>query len=534
MSKHTRATRPLDFLQGLKQNWRIDLVSGFILFLIALPLSIGIALASGAPPTAGLLAAAVGGLIGALLGGSYVTINGPAAGLIVIVVMSIQELGKGNLLHGFRLTLAATMVAGALQFVMGILGGGVLGLSFPTAVIHGMLVAIGIIIMSKQFHTLMGMSPQSKSILGMLGEIPHSLGNMNYEIAIIGFAALAVIIVLSRTRAKWLSRVPAPLAAAVVGIVLGGMFDLEHQHTVHFFSRDSEVGPNFLLSIPSNLKDAFIFPDFSEIWTFTSIKMIVMIALVASIESVLSAYAVDKLDPFRRTSNLNRDLWSKGICNLICGAIGGLPIIAEIVRSTANIANGARTRWSNFFHGAFLFLFVALVPELLHRIPLAALAAILIVVGYRLANPKNFVHVWHTGWDQMLVFLTTIGLTLTEDLLVGVIAGLVLEFALNAIRVKGFASLFRLRKNVTMGESDVTIMLESPLVSTNFVALKKVLDAIPHSHSAALDVSKVPFIDSTVREYFEKYQEDFKGRGRSLDLLGHERHARHARKVKKH
>ncbi len=400
---------PSDGIWGLKQNWKFDLLAGFSVFLIALPLSIGISVASGAPPTAGLIAAIVGGILGSLLGGSFLTINGPAAGLISVVIVSVQLLGAGDLASGFRRTLAAIVFAGLLQCLLAIARAATLALMFPSSVIHGMLAAIGVIIIAKQGHVLLGVAPHAKSVFGSLAEIPHSFLNLNPEVAFIGISGLLFLFVLSRAKHPLLRRCPPALVVAVTGTLLGLLFDLDHQHTVKFFKWSFAVGPSFLLNIPTHVKDAIIFPDFSLIAQPLFWQMVITIFFVSSIESILSAVAVEKQDPYRRPTELNRELLSKGICNVASSSIGGLPMIAEIVRSTANVGYGAKTRWSNFFHGVFILAFLILLPGLLHEIPLAALAAILCSVGYRLASPNHFVHAYEKGLDHFLTFLTTFG-----------------------------------------------------------------------------------------------------------------------------
>jgi MFS superfamily sulfate permease-like transporter len=229
----------------------------------------------------------------------------------------------------------------------------------------------------------------------------------------------------------WAKKVPAPMLVLAAAIPLGFVFDLEHQHVYKWWSHNYDIGPKYLIQLPGSLLASLAYPDFSQIFTGPSIKYIIMFSLVGSIESLLSVTAVDSLDPERRTSDLNRDLLAAGIGNTIAAAIGGLPMISEIVRSKANIDNGARSRWSNFFHGTFLLASLVLIPGVLQHIPLAALAAMLIYTGTRLASPKEFSHAYHIGIEQLVVFVTTMMVTLATDLLVGVGAGLLLEIAIH-------------------------------------------------------------------------------------------------------
>ncbi len=508
MKKANAKRLPKDGLEGLQKHWRDDLAAGFILFLLALPLSVGIAIAAGLPATAGILGAVVGGMVGSLLGGSFVTINGPAAGLIVIVLAAVTEMGGGNLAAGYKPALAAMMVAGLMQVVLGFAKLGGLGLAFPTSVIHGMMMSIGVIIFAKQSHVALGVAPESKEIFGLLAEIPSSIYHMNPEIALIGALSVVIVIAMNQVKTGWLKKVPGPLVAVLVGFALGSVFDIAHEHTVKFFMNTSTVGPKFLLNVPANLKDALVKPTFELIGTALFWRHAITICLVASIESILSAYAVDKLDKYNRTSDLNRELWSKGICNTICGAIGAYPIISEIVRSSANVSNGAKTRWANFFHGLFLLAFVAIFPALLHSIPMASLAGILVVVGYRLGNPNQLVKAWRMGWDQLAVMLSTLAITLYSDLLIGVASGFALEMALNFWRAGSMKGLFVPAWKEERKAGQATFHLNGALVSTNFVKLRPVLVDRIGREAVRVDLSKCSFVDHTVMEHLERLEEE--------------------------
>ncbi|MDD5215832.1 MAG: SulP family inorganic anion transporter, partial [Methylococcales bacterium] len=406
-------------MTDLKTHWRDDLLSGFLVFLIALPLCLGIAMASGFPPSSGIITAIIGGMMVSRFNGSFVTINGPAAGLIVVVYDAVQSLGEGDAMAGYRYALAAIVMASVIQILMGVFKAGRLSSFFPASVVHGMLAAIGIIIMAKQIHVVLGVTPEKGSLFSTIAQIPHSFANLNLEIAVIGFAGLAILIIWSLIQNKTLKMIPAPLVVVLMGMFFAHYFELEHEH-IYLLTPEhtpaAEVGPKFLVAISENFTSSFYFPDFGKFFTVEFWEAVVAIALVGSLESLLSAMAVDKLDPCKRHSDLNKDLTAVGVGNLVAGSIGGLPMIAEIVRSSANVNNGAKTQWANFFHGTFLLIFVVFFPHLIHSIPLAALASLLVFTGFRLASPREFANVMGIGKEQLFIFVATIISVIATDL----------------------------------------------------------------------------------------------------------------------
>lgn len=518
---------PQGGLRGLKQNWKNDLSAGFFVFLIALPLCLGISMASGFPPVAGLFTAIIGGLIVSFFGGSQLTIKGPAAGLIVIALGAVEELGRGDAFAGYKLALAAIVVAGLLQIVFGLLRSGILSDFFPSAAVHGMLAAIGIIIAAKQLHTLVGVKPEGKETLELLAEIPKSLGLLNPEIAIIGLVSLLILFVFPLIKHPRFKKIPAPLVVILVAIPLGHLFDLEHEHKYLFLDNHLyTVGPRFLVTLPDNLLAAVTFPDFSQLFTATSIKYIIMFALVGSLESLLSTKAIDSLDPWKRKANMNRDLLGVGVGNTLSGMIGGLPMISEIVRSSANINYGGRTWWSNFFHGLLLLVFVVFFPMLIHQIPLSALAAMLIFTGYRLASPKEFYKTYKIGKEQLLIFVITVVTTLATDLLVGIGVGILTKLIIhlaNGLPIRYmFKPLFSVNQREETGEYIVDVYHSA--VFSNYIKLKKSLDALPRKAHIIVDFTNANLIDHTVMENLHHYKHDYEHNGGSFALVGLENH----------
>ncbi len=475
-----------------------DIKSGFLVFLIALPLCLGIALASGFPPVAGVLTAVIGGTVVSFLGSAELTIKGPAAGLIVIALGAVHELGQGDPLLGYKRALAVGVVAALVQIGFALFRAATVGIAMSPSVVHGMLAAIGVIIVSGQAHTVIGVRPEGHEPLELLAEIPHSLAHANPDILVIGLISLIILFGMPLLRFKWVKAIPAPMVVLAVTVPLGLFFGLDHEHLYTFWNTPHHVGPGYLVSLPGSLMEAITFPDFSVITSAASMKYVAMYALVGTIESTLSVLAVDSMDPEKHTSNLNRDLLGVGIGNLISASIGGLPMISEIVRSKANVDAGAKSRWSNFSHGAFLFVFVAAVPNLLHHIPLAALAAMLVFTGARLASPAELWQTKSIGIDQLLLFVTTLVVTLATDLLVGVGVGLTLKIILHWARGASPAQLMTTRIEREEGESELRLKLRGPAAFSTLLKVRAELGGLPPSiDRLVIDLSECPLADHT-------------------------------------
>jgi MFS superfamily sulfate permease-like transporter len=396
---------------------------------------------------------------------------------------------------------------------------------FPLSVVHGMLAGIGVIIMARQIPVAVGVSdvahiiPDAWPVLhgsNSILALPDALTRASLYPTIIGIVSILIMIFwpMLKQVAKF---VPAPLVAAVVGVVLGILFDLES---------------NLLISLPEGgLFGGVVSPDFSKILTGESIRWIVAFVFVASLESLLTASAVDKLDPYKRRSDMNREFLGKGVGNMVSSFLGGLPMIAEVVRSSANIFNGAKTRWSNFFHGAFMLLFVGLVPGILELIPLAALAGILVVVGFRLAHPSQFVHALHIGKEELLFMVVTLIVVVAEDLLVGVIFGVIVGLVTAVVRGTSVGNLFRARMEVSEDTSAGTtvVRFRRSLGFGNFMGIRSKLDKIPAGQTVVLDFSESHFVDHTVVERLDDWEAEYVREGGRVERQGldHLRHATH-------
>lgn len=506
---------PKDGTAGFAQNWTSDATSGFLVFLLALPLSLGIAKASDFPPIMGLITAIIGGLVVSFFAGSRLTIKGPAAGLIVIVAGAVAEFGGGE--TGWHLALGAIVIAGIVQILFGVFKLGKLTNLFPLSAVHGMLAAIGIIIISKQFHILLDIDPsitKGKEPFELLAMIPHSIMHLDPKATLIGLVCLAIMLGWPLLKINWLKKLPAPLVVLLISIPAELLMDFQHTEPAYALVH---IG-NLLDNIGVNVN----FSGFSQTGIF--IKYVMMFALVGSLESLLTVKAIDLLDPYRRKSNTNKDLIAIGIGNIVAGILGGLPMISEVARSSANVANGAKTRWSNFFHGASLLLFVLLAVPLIELIPNTALAAMLIAVGIRLAHPREFLHTLYIGKEQLIIFLVTICFTLGVDLLVGIAAGMLCEMIINLAYGKPLSAMFKAPVTVQEADDNYYVSISKAAVFTNYMSIKSKLDVIPKGKQVFIDLQQTRLIDHSAMENFLYFKKDYDAAEGLVTLVGMEEH----------
>lgn len=513
---------PKGDLSGFKTYFKTDILSGFLVFLIALPLCLGISLASGYPAVAGIFTAIVGGLVATFLSNSELTIKGPAAGLIVIALGCVQEFGfTGGVdpekdFQAYRLALGVGVVAGVYQIILGLFRVGVLMKLFPSAAIHGLLASIGIIIISKQFPVLMGLSPQGAP-LELLAGIPSFIINMNPKVGLIGLMGVAIVLGYGYIKNPKYKIIPAPMLMLLIVVPLSAFLGIGVDGSYTFSSQTFELGQKFLVNVPSNLLNAITLPDFSGITTETGIKYTLLFAIIGTLESMLSAKAIDQIDPWGRKTNLDRDLFATGLANTLAAFIGGLPMISEIVRSKANIDNGARTRFANFWHGMFLLICVALIPGLINQIPLAALAALLVITGYRLASPQEFLHIWHEGKDQFIIFVSTILGVLATDLLKGLAIGIAVKIVIHFIRG---GSIFSLNaKIIPERDKSITIFLRGSIIFSSWIPLRKQLQRFfDDQKRVTIDITETKLVDRRVMSKIEEWKKKFKDSGLELNV----------------
>jgi len=521
---------PQGTLADLKRNWKADMVSGFLVFLIALPLCLAISLACGYPAIAGVFTAIIGGILSAFISNSELTIKGPAAGLIVIALGCVTEFGytagvdPAADYQAYRLALGVGVAAGAVQILFGLFRSGILGEFFPTAAVHGLLASIGIIVISSQLPIVLGVESTGGPIEKLLS-IPSYFMAMNPVIALIGGISLAIMFGFPFIKNPMLKMIPAPMMVLLVAVPLGMYFDIGTEQIVAFAGQDAALGPHYLVDVPDNMFTALTFPDFSGVLSSTGITYIVMFSLIGSVESLLSAKAVDQIDPWRRKTNMDKDLLAVGLGNTAAAFVGGLPMISEIVRSKANIDNGARTRFANMFHGLFLLAFVALVPALIDRIPLTALAAMLVFTGFRLASPKEFVHMYQIGREQFIVFVSTVIGVLATDLLVGIGIGIMVKAIIHVINGAPISSLFKPSMKVeNEGDDSATIKVDNSAIFSTWIALKNRIGR-PGTKKVIVDLSGTKLVDHTVMANLEALEREFAESDRELSVTGLDGHS---------
>ena len=498
-----------------KENLKNDIPAGIVVFLVALPLCLGIALASGAPLFSGVIAGIVGGLVVGALSGSQVSVSGPAAGLTVIVLTAITRL------ESYEAFLLSVVLAGIMQLILGFLRAGIIGHFFPSSVIKGMLAAIGLILILKQIPHAFGddqdyegddafFQPDGENTFT---EIILSIQNIEPGALVISLLSLIILISWDSPRMKkykFTKIVPGPLLAVGAGIFINeflyGLLNPEAQlrgdHLVKLpVAKDFEEFVGFLT-----------FPDWSRITDPQVYLTAVTIAIIASLESLLSLDAVDKLDPFKRIASPSQELKAQGAGNLISGLIGGLPVTAVIVRSTANVSSGGRTRVSAITHAIWLLAAVAIFPTFINKIPLSALAAVLLVVGFKLTRPSLYKEIFAKGIDQFLPFIITIVAILFTDLLIGISIGIVVGVF--------FVIKSNLHQAITVKQEELTytIKLEKDVSFLNKAFLRRTLENIPDNAHVIFDGSKAVFVDNDIVETIKDFRATAESNGITMEI----------------
>ena len=493
---------------GIFSNLKQDLPASIVVFLVAVPLCLGIALASGAPLFSGIIAGIIGGIVVGALSGSQLGVSGPAAGLAAIVIVAIQDLG------GFEIFLVAVVLAGIIQVILGFLKAGIIGYYFPTSVIKGMLSGIGIFIVLKQIQFALGADKVEG--YNIFGQIPHYFDSITMGAVVITGISLLVLILWEQPfmkKQRVFQIVQGPLVVVALGIILNLLFNngslsLEGKHLVS-------------IPVPEDIAGffgQFKFPDFSQITNPQVYMTAGVVALVASLETLLCLEATDKLDPYKRVAPANQELVAQGVGNVVSGLIGGLPITQVIVRSSTNIQSGGRTKASAIVHGILLLLCVMAIPTILNLIPLASLAAILFLVGYKLAKPALFKKMYQLGWAHFIPFMITILGIVFVDLLVGI--GLGMAVAIFFVLYSNYTNPYFFQSEEHKPGEPIHLELSEHVTFLNKAAILQTLNHIPQGSSVVLDATKTMDIDQDVLEIIDDFKESAPSRDITVKVVG--------------
>ena len=516
-------------LKGLIENWQSDLVAAVSVALIALPLSLGIALAAGAPAMAGIFSAVVGGIVTTFYRGGHISVNGPAKGVIGVILLGIALMDDGSG-QAFNYVLAAVVTSGALQMLLGVLKLGRLADIFHTSVIHGILAAIGIIIFAKQIHVAMGTHSDSPSIVQNLIDAVVYLPQANPFVVVIAITGLFLLIFHGKTSSRFFHLLPAPMWVIALSIPFVYAFNFFEVQTLSFLGNAYEIGPNLLLDIPDTIKDSIMHPNFNKINTIEFWTTVFSMLIITSIESLAIAKAVDKIDPYKRKTDLNKDLTGIGLSTMVAGMIGGLPIIAVIIRSTVNIHNGAKTKWSNMYQGLLLLFFIMVLSPIMRQVPLCAFAILLVYTGFKLASPAVFKQAYSQGAEQLMFFVGTMVLTLYTNLLIGLLGGLLLALVthmlLARMSIPHFFKMVYKSKTKLLKRADGTFDLKIRGIA-NFLGILKVdklVAKIPYGADVNIDLSETRLVGITYMDYLVEFLKAQRTSGGQVFITGLDSH----------
>lgn len=500
---------------GVFAYWKEDLPASLVVFLVALPLCLGIALASGAPLLSGIIAGVVGGIVVGLASGSQLMVSGPAAGLTAIVIAGIAQVG------GFPQFLPAVVIGGAIQMLLGVARAGVIGYYFPSAVIKGMLAAIGLTLILKQLPHAVGYDEDyegdfsfvSPSGENTFGAISSAFNDIQLGAVLVSLVGVALMVIWPKTPLKKIKLLPAPLAAVVVGVAINEVLRL--------VSPDLAIRGTHLVSLPSEGLDSLVSqvarPDWSALGNQSVWVLAVTIGIVASLESLLSLEATNKLDPWKREAPANRELFAQGLGNMTSGLLGGLPVTGVIVRSSANIDAGARTRLSGIVHGVMLLVATLALASVLNRIPLAALAGVLLVTGFKLTTPALWKNAWDHGLSQFIPFAVTIVAILFTDLLKGIGIGLVVGIVFILVEHMRRPALTKISPP---GAILTRYVLPDQVTFLSKASISRELESFTPGMRVEIDGRRTTRYDQDVLEILNEFRETAKGRNIDYRLVG--------------
>ncbi|HEY9786054.1 MAG TPA: SulP family inorganic anion transporter [Candidatus Obscuribacterales bacterium] len=526
-----RLDQPENGIRGLK-HWRQDIVAGLIVALVSVPLSLGIALASGAPPICGLTSEIIAGLVFPFIGGAYVTISGPAAGLAPVLYSSIAALGRGDMELGYRLVLPIIMFAGLTQLLLTYLKAARFSYLIPRAAVSGMLASIGLLILAKQIPQFIGHKYHAHEFFAVLAETPEHILHLNPAVLCTSIVCLTLLFVLPKLKIRFLRYLPPHLVVVVVGIALARLFNFDSR---------------YLVDVPANpLQYGIVMPDLRALFADpriipTIIVSVLALTFVDGTESLATIHAVDQIDPFRRKSNPDRTLFAMGVSNICSGLLGGLTIIPGIIKSSTCIFAGGRTAWVNFYNAMFLLTFLLLGHDVIRLIPIAALSAVLVHIAYKLAGPHQWQKMIELGKEQLLIFTTTVLVTVCSDLLIGIASGILMKvvillyYSARATSWEGsfdhrlqlfislFFSLFRspLEKIERTGEA-TNVCFSGPLTCFNNLSVRAALgDGITRGGKVRVILTpQVSVVDHSSTVYLKQLMDESRRMGCSLTVEG--------------
>lgn len=536
---------PTPWGKSALKNLRFDLAAGASVALVALPLSLGIAIASGTPAISGLISAMVGGIVAGFLGGTQVGIKGPGAGLIVVTLGALDyfDSNGGGLIEAYPHVLGTFVVSGVLMGLIGVLRLGKIADVIPSFVVRGMLAAIGLIILAKQLDTaFLGEKGPFGNSLEILSNLDYYVKNINPVVAIITANCLVLLAVLPRIKNKVIDIFPPPMWVMLVSVPFVFVFDFFDERSFDLLGRTHEIGTHLLVEIPADLLEGLVYPKFSRMNEPFFWMTVISVTLVSTVENLASAKAIEGLDPFKRKTRMNKDMISSGLGTILASFIGGLPVITVIARSSVNINHGAKTLWANFWHGLLVLLLIFFFGSYVENVPLAALSAILLFTGYKLAAPKVFRDAYRHGSEQFLILVITIFATLSTDLIWGIVIGIVATITIHNLKSgmsiqTFFKYLIKPSIKVIEESGDLIVKIKGIANFFNILKIRKVIKLLPKRRHVLIEFSGARLIDYTVLEYLHKQIKEYNRSGGTMELIGldvHEASGEHPYSIRVH
>ena len=518
--------------RGITNHWRNDVIAAISVSLVALPLSLAIAVAVGISPIAGLITAVVGGIVATIFRSSALAINGPAAGMIGVVIAAIAAFTDADTTpdQAYKYVLAAIIVAGALQVVIGLFKLGRIAEIFPTTVIQGILASIGIIIFAKQMHVAMGTTSDAENTIGIIQDIFYKIPEINPYIALISGIGIILLLFHARISYKVFHFIPAPVWALAVAVPIVVLYNYLETNEIAVFGEAFKAPEDYLIHVPDNWMNKIPFPDFSRAHTGTFWMTVISINLISSVITLAGSKAVDKLDPYKRKTNMNRDMVGVGVASMVSGVLGGLPVLTVIVRSTVNVHNHAKTKWANFYHGLFIAIFLLLLTPVIQMFPKAALAAVLVITGTKLASPRVFKEIYQQGLEQMIFLISTIIITLYKDPLQGLLGGmaitLIAHLLISRVPIGQFVQMV-LNPGTSLKEGRdgaYTLKVKGIANFLSMLRLAGLLEKIPPGAVVKVDLSKTRLVDLTFQEKLIDFRRVHRLTGGKVQIIGLNQH----------